>query len=226
MPRDREEKMFFLDSLGITLVKTFSELDKHFHMLFNNNVLIYPFDVRVRYACYNFKVALVDFYFERLEVVVPYWLCLETISDAGLQPLITLEGQQDMIWMCENQAEELLNSTVCEPITDESGNTYYPETSYHVKYFFEVLYGLRGYEDENGKKYCVATDLDIANKWRDAIVVSGCAKMKNLLETNRYFKFLDKVDKMTVEQESKKMVMVDNQVVKGNEIVNVLTSRL
>jgi hypothetical protein len=226
VPRDREEKMYFLDSLGFTLVKTFNELDKHFSMLFNNNVLVYPFEISVRYACFNFKVAHVDFYFQPLQVVVPYWLCLETISDAGLQPLIRLEGHQDMVWMCDHQAVELLNSTVNVPVKDNKGKDYYPETSYHLQYFFEVLYGLRGYEDDNGKKFCVATDFTIANKWRDAILAEGCNKLKNMLETNRYFKFLDKVDHMTVEQEKKKIYVVDNEVVKGNELINVLTARL
>lgn len=225
IPADITERNDLLRLLGYDCIKTFYWLDNLIAMLFLEDVyLIAPWTINVRYVDPVFKVVQADVYFELLECVIPMWMCVDSIIDAGKAPLFSPDNDviQDMAFMCENQETSLLSSMFLDPVKDSDGEMYYPELSFHIQYVLDVIFGIRGYDTPNGKTF-VATDINLADKWRKAIVNEGKHKMKTIVKSDRYRRFVLGIDDLM----SKHKGFVDAETTNtDNTVLLKLTSKL
>jgi len=228
IPEDAVERNLLLRSFGYdNVIKTFQSLDYLIGMLFlENKMLVEPWDITVRYADPIFKVALVDVYFYPLEVTVPYWMCIDSVIEAGLSPLFCRDNKeiQDMAFISENQKHELISCMFNAPIKDSNNEIYYPELSFHIQYVLDVIFGVRGYDTKDGITY-VATDLNLADKWRKAICAEGKNKMKKLVSTDRYLAFVQGIDKLNLQRQQASPVYVQQQE-ENKQNLQTLMSRL
>jgi hypothetical protein len=225
IPADAEERNYLLRLLGYNCIRTFYQLDNLIAMMFlENKYLVAPWEIKVRYCDPVFKVALTDIYFQPIDTVVPMWLCIDSIVEAGKAPLISEHNRQlqDMAFMCESQESTILSCMFFDTVNDENGDPFMPELSFHIQYVLDVIFGLRGYNSDTGMVY-VATSLDVADNWRKAIVDEGKKKMKKVLSTQRYKHFLVDIDSL----EEKRTGPVQREQKEYNEnVVLQLASKL
>jgi hypothetical protein len=194
-------------------------------MFLENKYLVAPWTIKVRYSDPAFKVLLVDVYFHPIETVVPMWMCADSIIEAGKAPLFGAHGKevQDMAFLSDNQEHYFLTALFEEPVKDENGDLYYPELSFHLQYLLDVLFGIRGYETADGLAY-VATDLDLADKWRKAICSEGKAKMKASVKSERYLNFAFQLDRLV--EERKNLTLTPEVKKEQSILITQLASKL
>lgn len=224
-PLDAVERNSLLRSFGFDCIRTFQWLDNLIAMLFLEKVyLIYPWEIKVRYVDPVFKVALTDVYFEPIDTVVPMWLCIDSFIDAGKAPLFGANNKeiQDMAFMTEYQEHEILSSMFLPAVKDDLGELYYPELSFHFQYTLDVIFGVRGYDSPDGLKY-VATDINLAEKWRKAICAEGKRKMKKLIGTQRYNMFVTGIDKMTNDRKETSPVFAEEREQSFNSLQTLMS---
>ena len=227
IPLDAVERNHLLRSFGFDCIRTFQQLDNLIAMLFLEKVyLIYPWEIKVRYVDPVFKVALTDVYFQSLETTVPMWLCIDSIIEAGKAPLFCQNYKQiqDMAFMTDYQETEIISSMFLPAVKDDTGELYYPELSFHIQYVLDVIYGIRGYDTPDGVKN-VATDLHLADKWRQAICAEGKRKMKKVIGSQRYNMFVTGIDKMSTVRKETAPVLAEEREKSFNS-VQVLMSKL
>ena len=182
-PEDR------LEVLGPSLMQ-WEQYEYNMQQFFKNDLLVYPWTVTTRQVFPSLAVALVSFYYHPLEVELEYYLDLQTVAITGLQPLQlgTVGEEIDMVWMCEQQAEMFWTSVFDTP---EKGR--WVSLDFHLQYFFDVIYGVRGYEDSDGKIHKVATCITTAELWRKAIMDEGLRKAKMLLSPDKMAEYSDQM---------------------------------
>lgn len=182
-PEDR------LEVLGPSLMQ-WEQYEYNMQQFFKNDLLVYPWTVTTRQVFPSLAVALVSFYYHPLEVELEYYLDLQTVAITGLQPLQlgTVGEEIDMVWMCEQQAETFWIS-----VFDTPENGRWVSLDFHLQYFFDVIYGIRGYEDSDGKIHKVATCITTAELWRKAIMDEGLRKAKMLLSPDKMAQYSDQM---------------------------------
>jgi hypothetical protein len=192
-----EERNFLLRNLGYPNLLSFYLLDNQLTMMYKNNILAYPWDIRVLYVCPFSMVCQVEIYYQPIDTTLTYWMDIDTIAEAGLNPVVNREKgyAQDMAWMHKDQAVHVRESALMPPVI-LLGRERYPELEDHINYLLEVLYGVRGYEDMDGKLHYVATSHQIANAWRDAILAEAGRKMEKVLSSKRWYQYIDRIDRL------------------------------
>jgi hypothetical protein len=224
IPCGTEERNYLLRSLGFKQVMSFHDYTNHFFMLIINDIPVYPFQVRVRYADPYIGVVQAEVYYEPLETCVEYWLDVDTIVEAGLAPVIHACGNgqaMDMAFMCKEQEQSFRESLFAQAVI-EDGERLYPEASFHIQYVLEVLYGVRDFE-QDGKLTRIATDIAMAESWRRAIMAEGKSKSKKVMQGRRYAAFLSALEDL----EDKHVVPVTVEKKEQNDsIINKLMSKL
>jgi len=192
-----EERNSLLCTLGYNYLKTIYNLDNHIAMLYKNNVLCYPWDLRVLYVDPFSRICKAEIYFHPLDVALEYWLDIDTIVEAGLEPVVNRTNgyAQSMVWMCEEHATIVRESMLIPPIVIDKRERYV-ELETHINYFFEVIFGVRGYVDEKGELHYVATSHQIANVWRDVIIKEASLKLEKVLSATRWYNYIDRIDKL------------------------------
>jgi hypothetical protein len=220
-----EERNFLLRNLGYPNLLSFYHVDNQLTMLHKNNLLCYPWDIRVLYVCPFSMVAQVEIYYQPVDTTLTYWMDIDTIAEAGLNPVVNRERgyAQDMAWMCKEQAVYLRESALMPPVI-LNGRERYPELEDHINYLLEVLYGVRGYEDANGVLHYVATSHQIANAWRDAILAEAGRKMEKVLSSKRWYQYIDRIDKM--KQLNIHTKPTEQEVQVTTELIQTLAARL
>jgi hypothetical protein len=224
MPQDAVERNSLLRSFGFDCIRTFQQLDNLIAMLFLEKVyLIAPWTIKVRYADPVFKVALCDIYFEPIETVVPMWLCVDSIIEAGKAPLFSVDNKeiQDMAFITLQQESDILSCMFYPTVKDENNEMYYPELSFHIQYVLDVIYGIRGYDSPKGLLY-VATDLKLADKWRLAICAEGKRKMKKLVGTQRYTMFVAGIDNLNTVRKETSPVFAEEREKSSNSLTALM----
>ena len=225
LPLDAAERNYLLRSFGFDCIRTFHTLDNLIAMLFLENVqLIYPWEIKVRYVDPVFKVALTDVYFKSLEVVVPMWLCIDSVIEAGNAPLYNEYNKeiQDMAFISVQQESDVLSSMFLPAVKDINNEMFYPELSFHIQYVLDVIFGVRGYNSPKGLIY-VSTDLKLANKWRLAICSEGKNKMKIVVGTNRYSMFVLQIDKMNTERKETSPLSAEERERSSNSLTALMS---
>ncbi len=196
-------------------------------MFIENELLVYPWTISVRYVDPVFKVALVDVHFIPLNTVVPMWMCIDSIIEAGKAPLFGAHGRQiqDMAFMCEEQEHSLILSMFKDHVIVD-GEPLFPELSFHIQYVLDIIYGIRGFEGVDDKLYYVATDWTLAEKWRTAICIDGKISMKKAVTSNRFYTFISELYQLQDKREEKSVVEIADKVVPKKEILISLSSKL
>lgn len=223
VPLDIEERNYLLRSFGFNCIRSFDWIDNLLNMMFKDGMLLYPWEIKVRYCDPVFKVALIDLNVNCIDFPIPMWVCVDSIIEAGKAPLYNdyFDEIQDMAMMCPEQEQAIISSMFLEPVKD-GNESYWPELSFHIGYIFDVLFGVRGYDGPDGKIY-VATNLQIAAKWRDAIVAEGKRKMRSVMKSGRYNNFVCELD--TLEASETKPVREEKKI-EDFETIKTLSARL
>lgn len=228
VPADTEERNSLLRSFGYQCIRDFYQLEKLITMMFiENELLVYPWKISVRYVDPVFKVAHVDVFFEPIKTVVPMWMCIDSIIKAGKAPLFGAHGRQiqDMAFMCEEQEHSMILSMYHDHVI-ENGEPLFAELSFHIQYVLDIIYGIRGFKGVDENLYYVATDWDLAEKWRNAICIDGKIRMKKAVTSNRYHSFVSELYGLQDNREDKSLVEIAEQLVPKKEVLISLSSKL
>jgi len=228
VPTQYEEKVDLLKNFGITQLSTFYQAIKQIQMVYLNDVLIYPWTVSVRYCDPIWQVAHVELYIHPLELYLDYWMCVNTIREAGNNPLYNEENHivQDMAWLCEDQSDSVYNSTFLDPVLDWNNKIIYPELSAHVQYLFDVIYGIKGYPDSTGKLHYVATSQKWAQKWKEACINDGYKKYGKIIQTKRYLDYINNINTLIGKSVETKEKVLAEKVHTDTNLITKLTARL
>lgn len=213
IPETTYEKNNILRNFGINELCTFHKLQHFIRMVYLDNSIIYPWDIKVRYCDPIWQVAHIEFYIVPLEITLEYWMCINTIRDAGLSPLYDEHNNilQDMAFMTAEQGDSLFASTFLDPVKD-GDKLLYPELSSHIQYLFDVVYGIKGYATGSGDIVRLCTSQYWANKWKEACIKDGIYKYRKVLTTNRYLAFIDNIETILLNKE-KVPIIHETQIV-------------
>ena len=220
VPLNTFDKNYILNNFGIKGLSTFYDVQNFIRMVYLDNMIIFPWDIRVRYCDPIWQVAHIEFYIHPLEITLEYWMCINTIRDAGKSPIYDEHNNilQDMAFMTETQSDSLFATTFYEPVKD-GDKLLYPELSGHIQYLFDVIYGIRGYSDSNGNYSRLCTSQYWANKWKEACIKDGIYKYKKVLKTDRYLKYIDDIDYVIMnkgEASIEKVPIIEKLIVNQN----------
>jgi len=152
------------------------------------------------------------------------WLCIDSIIEAGNAPLFSVDNKeiQDMAFITPQQESDILSCMFYPAVKDEDNELYYPELSFHIQYLLDVIYGIRGYNSPKGLLY-IATNLQLANKWRLAICAEGKRKMKKLVSTQRYNMFVAGIDNLNNVRKETSPVFAEEREKSSNSLTALMS---
>lgn len=191
-PRSPEERGTLLSGFGFTLY-TYYELQNIHDMMMDENLNVYPYNLRVTYCDPQLEVGRVEITYKGLDsLVLNWWVDLETVREAGLSPLMLPNGDVvDMAWMCAEQAQSMYNAMFNTPVKDGDAHLW-PELSYHIKYLFDTLYHTKHkVKLTNKTEEHFINSIAQAESWRDHFIKLGNIKYRKLMDTERYQAWCD-----------------------------------